>query len=204
MRSIFVSIALLCFFTTQSFAEETTSKPEAEYAFLLGGSAFGPSGSFVYNSSKKTSWAFSLGGTPDLDIELEIEDESYEVTSESSWLGVFVNHRPFEKASWLRLVAGLGVGRIDNFIQRKSGGFLEDQYEAVYKESPFGYLGLGFGMKPVKGFIWGVDIGWLQTSGPEVRGLTNDATEGRIDAIKHSFWFGSALPNVQFSVGYGF
>ena len=120
MRSIYVSIALLCFFTTQGIAEDTTSKPEAEYAFLFGGSAFGPSGSFVYHSSQKTSWAFSLGGNPDLDIKLDIEDDSYEVISESSWVGAFVNHRPFEQASWIRLVAGLGVGRIDNTIKRKS------------------------------------------------------------------------------------
>ena len=195
--------------TTVAVADETevnTSSNFAEYAVLAGVSPLGGfSGSFAHHASEKTSWVFSFGGTPDLNIEVDMDGDTYSVFNVSSWVGFFVNHRPFVNADWFRLVAGLGVGTIENRIERlEPNGFATDeQYEANYHENPVGYLGIGFGMKPVEGFIWAVDIGWLQTSGPEVRGV-HAATADGIEAIENSWMFGSVLPSLQLSLGYGF
>ena len=75
--------------------------------------------------------------------------------------------------------------------------------QLVYSENPVGYLGLGFGTEAKKGFLWGFDIGVLQTGGATVvktGGMGADQTA----EIKDSWMFGTILPNVEFSLGWGF
>ena len=67
-----------------------------------------------------------------------------------------------------------------------------------------GYLGVGFGQRPVKGFLYGLDLGWLQTAGPNVFQTKGDANAKAVDAISESMWFGNGLPNAQVTLGWGF
>ena len=207
MKVFLMSIAFLCVCVAFGNAEEKRTQQDsdvAEYAVLAGASPFGFSGTFAHHSSEKTSWLFSFGGVPDLDFILDTVGEKYRVTSQSSWAGVFINHRPFETASWLRLVAGLGVGRIENSLTREVDGVGADQYEANYRSNPVMYFGAGFGLKPVKGFVWALDIGWLQTAGPEITKTSDDLESDRSFELRTSSFLGAVLPNVQLSLGYGF
>ena len=92
----------------------------------------------------------------------------------------------------------VGIVRIENELDDGNG----NTYRADYKENPVGYLGVGFGTTAVKGLFWGVDIGWLQTAGPNVRMTAGDGADA--EAIADHMFYGSALPNVQLSLGWGF
>ena len=166
----------------------------------MGGSPFGGSLSFAYNESPKTSWLFAVGGLPGLELKQEIEGTKYTVNGSSSWVGCFLNHRPLANADWFRLVAGIGIGNIKNELEDESG----NHYRADYTENPVGYLGLGFGARPVKGFDIGLDIGWLQTAGPVVSQTAGDANADAVEDISGHFLFGSVLPNVQVTASWGF
>ena len=126
----------------------------------------------------------------------DIGGNKYDIESSSSWVGAFIAHRPIDSAEWFRLMAGIGIGNIENEITAEDGAV----YHANYTENPVGYLGIGFGADTKKGFQWAFDLGWLQTAGPQVTGP--DAAV--IDDIKDNWMFGNALPNIQLSLGYGF
>ena len=149
MLRLVTSLIAVTFFVSQpAFAEEAGDSNFAEYSISVGGSPFGGSLSFAYNESPKTSWLFAVGGLPGLELEQEIEGTKYTVNGSSSWVGCFLNHRPLANADWFRLVAGIGIGNIKNELEDDSG----NHYRADYTENPVGYLGLGFGARPVKGF----------------------------------------------------
>jgi hypothetical protein len=196
---------VLCLVTASLFAiqpvmaEEATDSNFADYTVLLGGSPFGGSLTFAVNQSKKTTYNFTLGGAPSGLVELtdqEIGDNKYDIAGSSSWVGAFINHRPIDGVEWFRVSAGIGIGNIENEITAEDGSV----YSANYTENPVGYLGIGFGADTDKGFQWAVDLGWLQTAGPMVMGP--DAAV--VEDIQDHWMFGKALPNIQFSVGYGF
>ena len=129
----------------------------AQYGINVGVSPFGGSLNFGYNSSEKNTINIAIGGLPGMEMDLEIDGKDYTVEGSSAWVGAFVNHRPCDN-DWFRFVFGLGIGSISNELTDKSGNV----YEANYTENPVGYLGLGFGQRPVKGFVYGLDVGWLQ------------------------------------------
>ena len=172
----------------------------AQYGVSLGGSPFGGSASFIYNVNKKTSYLFTFGGAAGGSLDLEIGGNDYTVKSSSAWTGVFLNHRPIDSAEWFRLVAGLGVGSIENELEGESGKV----FQADYNENPVGYSGLGFGFDTSKGFQWGVDIGLLFTSGSEVRQVAGDVDVAATEDIADFFLFGNVLPNFQLTLGWGF
>ena len=171
----------------------------AQYSVSMSGSPFGGSFNFGYNASEKTTYLFSLGGLPGLEMDQEIGGTDYTVDSSSAWMGAFIQHRPFEGAKWFRLAAGLGIGSIENELKDDAG----NTFVADYNENPVGYTGIGFGYEPVAGFIWGVDIGMLFTSGSEVRLIEGDDVGAVADIADH-FLFGNILPNIQVSLGWGF
>ena len=174
----------------------------ARYNVNLAGSLFGPSANFGYNVSKKTMFVFAMGMfSGDAPIKPEIGGTEYSMNGSASWMGFFVNHRPVKTAPWFRLVAGLGIGNIDNELDDGDG----NTYSVVYSENPVGYLGIGFGTEAKKGFLWGFDIGVLQTGGATVIQTQTDGTSlDQTAEIKDSWMFGTLLPNVQFSLGWGF
>lgn len=199
-------LAISLLFQFSAFAEHHEAAKDsnfAKYSVSLNGSAFGPSGSFQYNVSKKTSYVFSMGifsgAAP---FEPEVNGITYSVDGSTNWMGGFVNHRPIDGAEWFRLVAGIGIGNIQNDIKDDAG----NEYKVSYNDNPVGYIGIGFGAEAKKGFIWGFDLGVLHTARPiitKVPGtgdmMTNERTE-----LEDSFFFGGLLPNIQLSLGWGF
>ena len=197
------AITLLLTFTLvqPALAEEPPGDDFAQYGVQLGFSPFGGSLNFNYNTSPKTSYFAAIGGLPGAELELDdVGGTDYTVQSASSWVGFFVQHRPFEAADWFRFVVGLGIGSIDNELEDADGNV----FQANYNDNPVGYLGVGFGARPVKGFSVGLDIGWLQTSGPEVSQVAGTPDADALESIEDHMFFGNVLPNAQVTVGWGF
>jgi hypothetical protein len=200
LRLIVASLATTALLTSPALADEPTDANFAQYGVHIGGSPFGGSLNFNYNVSKKTSYFAVLGGLPGGEMELEVDATNYTVTTDSSWVGFFVHHRPFETADWFRFVAGVGIGSIENELVDADG----NTFVALYKENPVGYIGIGFGAQPAKGFTYGFDLGWLQTAGPVV-GQTSGTPDGdAVESITDHLFFGTALPNAQVTLGWGF
>ena len=150
----------------------------------------------VLPTARPVGW--SLWAAPlRLELEMEIEDETYKVKGKSAWTGFFINHRPL-KAEWFRLVAGIGFGHIENNLKDDKG----NHYRVNYTENPVGYVGIGFGNDTKKGFKVGFDFGLLYTGGATVTNVTdNDAATEDI----RDFWlFGTVLPNAQLTLGYNY
>jgi hypothetical protein len=118
----------------------------------------------------------------------------------STWTGFLLNHRPLEDFQGFRVVGGGGVGRL-------GGSFtgIDDGYNYfVNGHGPFAYMGIGLGSKPVKGFQWGIDIGWLRAPGFDVisDGVDAVAAAHAMELAKqnHTAPF---FPNAQISVSWG-
>ena len=200
MRHILVlALVALMGVAPNALAEEASDSDFANYSMSVGFSPFGGSVNFSVNPSRKTSYFTALGGLPAGELEMEIDGTDYTVTSASSWMGFFVQHRPFESAEWFRLVVGLGIGSIENDLEDKDG----NKFVADYNENPVGYVGVGFGARNLKGFQAGFDIGWLQTAGPDIAQVEGDSPEA-VESISEHVLFGNALPNFQLTLGWGF
>ena len=194
-----LTIAALSAFVSQPVSAEDDF---ANYAVNLGISPFGVSFNASLNASQKTTYTASIGGAPtgNAPFTPTVDDVEYELEVGSSWTGVFINHRPFESASWFRVNTGIGFGRITQSLDDGNG----NTYTANYTENPVGYFGVGAGLRPVQGFQAGIDIGLLHTGGPAVvrtGGDGDDATQ----ALANDFLIGTpTLPNLQISLGWGF
>ena len=178
-----------------ALAAENENSDFSHYSLSTSVNPFGGSLNFGVNTSEKTTWLFSFGGFSDeAPLKPKIDDVEYTIDNGATWVGFFVNHRPVASASWFRVIAGLGIGSITNDVSDADG----NTYTANYKENPVGYLGIGFGAEAKKGFMWGVDLGILQTAGPMI--MKSSASEKLAD----DYMFGTILPNIQFSLGWGF
>ena len=208
MLRILTAICLASMFISQTaLAEESKGKSKdsdfARYSVNLSASLFGPAANFGYNLNRKTTFVFGMGGfSGDAPIEPKIGDKTYKMSGDASWVGFFVNHRPIKDAKWFRVVAGLGIGNIENDLEDTAD--VNKTYKVVYNENPVGYLGVGFGVEAKKGFLWGVDIGFLQTGGAAITQTGTASSAETIDEFKDNWMFGSVLPNFQFSLGWGF
>ena len=71
--------------------------------------------------------------------------------------------------------AGVGIGGIQGTVTSEIPIHEEeyDTYDVRYQNNPVGYLGVGFGSKPVKGIQVGFDLGILTTAGPTVTRTTD-------------------------------
>jgi hypothetical protein len=67
---------------------------------------------------------------------------------------------------------------------------------------PFQSMGVGYGLKPVKGFQWGVDVGLLRVPGftTQTDG-DNAAAVMDLTIVNHELPF---FPNAQITVAWGF
>ena len=205
MLRILLATLLTLLSFSYSFADnhpaEKNSEDFARYNANLAASLFGPSANFGYNTSKKTMFVFALGMfSGNAPFDPEIDGTSYKMSGSASWMGFFLNHRPIETAPWFRLVAGFGIGNIENDLEDDAG----NTYAVKYQENPVGYMGLGFGTEAKKGFLWGVDFGILQTNGSVVRKTGGMSADDKSEQIGDNVLFGSVLPNFQFSLGWGF
>lgn len=180
-----------------SFAQEESSD-FAEYGVGLGISPFGPSLNLTHNLSEKTSLFVGIGAfSGDNPVSPEISGVTFDATGETNWVGFFINHRPFDDADWFRINTGIGIGGIEGTLTDQADA--NHTYNVRYQNNPVGYLGVGFGAKPVKGIQVGFDIGLLHTGGPNITGTGDLAGD-----IGDTFGFGRVLPNFQLSVSYGF
>jgi len=196
MKKIIIIILSVVLFKV-NYAQE---KEFAEYGISGALSPFGISLSMSYNKSKKTSLIVSLGGLPESNslITPKINNiNEYEMSSKSSWMGVFVNHRPFNELEWIRVNFGIAIGAIENTLVEPPGG---GEYIVLYDNPPSGYLGLGLGQQVKKGLVFGVDFGLLYGPGPTISG----PDDNKIESISNSPLAAKVLPNIQFSLGFNF
>lgn len=190
-------------FSVDCQAQEDDAKETATYGVSVGISPFGPSLGFSHNLSEKTTVQVSLGGfSGDNPVDQEIGGATFAGTGETNWMGIFLNHRPFEDYDWIRFNVGIGIGGIEATLTDVNDA--NHTYDVRYGDNPVGYVGIGFGSRPVEGVTVGFDIGGLHTSGAVITstGSTTNATV--MDEIPNTFGYGRVLPNLQLSVGYGF
>jgi len=199
MTRTFLTIAALSALASQP---ANAADNFAEYGVNIGLSPFGAAFNASYNPSKKTTFTATMGGAPEgkAPFKPTVEDVEYELEASSSWMGFFINHRPFKDADWFRFNTGIGIGRIMQTLEDGDG----NTYTANYTENPVGYFGVGFGLRPVKGFQYGLDLGLLHTGGPTVVKTGGDGADASED-LAADFLVGTpTMPNLQLSVGWGF
>ena len=201
MIRIITALFVAALISQPALADDSKDKNFAQYSVTGAFSLFGPAGSFGYNASRKTSYVFAGGVfSGEAPMKIDIDGNEFTADGSASWMGVFVNHRPIDSAEWFRLVAGLGIGNIDNDLKDDAGNV----YNITYNENPVAYLGLGFGVEAKKGFLWGFDLGLLQTAGPTITRTAAGTGDDQTEAIGDHWMFGTIQFNVQLSLGWGF
>ena len=190
-------------FTLGSDAQEDGAKETATYGVSVGISPFGPSLGFSHNLSEKTTVQVGVGAfSGDNPADLEIGGSTFSGTGETNWMGIFLNHRPFEDFDWIRFNVGIGIGGIESTLTDVNDP--NHTYDVRYGDNPVGYVGIGFGSRPVEGVTVGFDIGGLHTSGAVITSTGTTDNEDVLKEIPNTLGYGRVLPNLQLSVGYGF
>ena len=77
-------------------------------------------------------------------------------------------------------------------------------YSANYTENPVGYVGVGAGLRPVKGFQIGFDLGLLHTGGPSIEKVAGNGRDASRALSEDPFVGAATLPNVQLTMGWAF
>jgi hypothetical protein len=182
-----------------AFSQPAVAGDVAQYGVGIGLSPFGGSLNFAYHTSKKTTAFVTLGGAPSMEapMKMNVDDTEYTQTGGSSWVGAFINHRPFKDANWFRFNTGIGIGNIAGELEDDAGNV----YTVEYSENPVGYIGVGVGSSAMKGMTVGFDLGWLQTGGPDITKVAGKGAD-KSDDIDGTMGAGNVLPNLQLSVGY--
>ena len=195
MFRILTTVLALGALSTPALADD-----HAEYGASLGFSPFGGSVSLGWHTTASTTFFATFGGAPEGEAPFKIDVDGTEYTQKggSSWMGIFMNHRPFDDSQWFRFSTGIGIGGIYGELSDGNG----NKYDVEYKENPVGYMGVGFGNGTSEGITFGFDLGALYGSGPEITVAEGNGND--LEGIEDSSWFGNVLPNLQFSVGYNF
>ena len=117
-------------------------------------------------------------------------------TFQGSWTGVVLNHRPFENFDAFRVYVGAGVVRLGGNLE----GLDDGHRYFINGHGPFQSMGVGYGLKPVKGFQWGVDVGLLRVPGftTQTDG-DNAAAVMDLTIVNHVLPF---FPNAQITVAW--
>ena len=206
MKKIFSILAATVLFVATSSttqAQDEGAKEFAAYSAGLGISPFGPSLNFSHNLSEKTTVNVGIGAfSGDNPVAQEIGGVYIRWNRATNWMGVFLNHRPFADYDWIRFNVGIGIGGIEGTLTDQADA--NHTYSILYDNNPVGYVGVGFGSRPVKGFTVGFDIGGLHTSGGDVTATGTAMNQAVMDEIPNTLGYGRVLPNLQLSVNYGF
>ena len=143
MLRILTTLAAIGAVSTPALADD-----HADYGVNFGFSPFGGSVGLIYNHTASTSFNVAFGGAPasDAPFKLDIDGTEYTQNGGSSWMGFFLNHRPFEDSQWFRINTGIGIGGIEGTLTNDAG----DEYAVEYNENPVGYIGVGFETEPLK------------------------------------------------------
>jgi len=190
-------------FATNVQAQDDGEKEFAAYGVGVGISPFGPYLGFSHNRSEKTKDQVGVEAfAGDKPLDQEIGGVTFSGTAETNWMGVFLNHRPFEAYDWFRFNVGFGIGGIEGTLQDVENE--NHSYNIRYGDNPVGYVGVGFGSRPVKGVTVGFDIGGLHTSGGVITATGSHTDAVVIDEIPNTIGYGRVLPNLQLTVNYGF
>jgi hypothetical protein len=205
MKTLYISFAVLltALFSLDAQAQDDSTKEMAEYNVSVGISPFGPSLGFSHHLSAKTTVQVGFGAfSGDNPVDQEIGGATFAGDAETNWMGIFLNHRPIEEYDWIRLNVGIGIGGIEgNLIDVADANH---SYNIRYDNNPVGYVGIGFGARPVKGVNVGFDIGGLHTSGGDITATGTNINADVLEEIPNTLGYGRVLPNLQFTVGYGF
>lgn len=209
MKKILIYVVCMLISLPAILAQKT-EKEFASYGAGIGISPFGFGLNLTHNFNSKTSLNLGIGGAPETDVpDGFIPDDNalgdVEMwRSTSSWMGMFLTHRPFDNANWFCVNFGLGIGSIENDLEIHSDDGTHEEYSADYNENPVGYLGFAARTGNVKGIQFGFELGALYTSGGEVMPVhgTSDNHE-RMEAIEDNL-VPSLLPNIQLTISYGF
>lgn len=190
-------------FSVNCQAQGDDAKGTATYGVSVGISPFGPSLGFSHNLSAKTTIQVGLGAfSGDNPVDQDIAGATFSGTGETNWMGIFLNHRPFEEYDWIRFNVGIGIGGIEGTLTDVNDA--NHTYDIRYGDNPVGYVGIGFGSRPVEGVTVGFDIGGLHTSGAVISSTGTTVNAEVLDEIPNTLGYGRVLPNLQLSVGYGF
>lgn len=206
-KSILVIIMLAFPFVSNA---QNSEKEFAQYGVSVGVSPFGMGANFNYNFNEKTTLSIGLGFAPEGEVPGALAPEvdalgDYTWESKTQWMGMFVNHRPFESINWFTVNAGIGIGYIENHIHighellPEGHAETDAEYHANYSENPVGYFGFAARTPNHKGLQFGFDFGLLHTGGPVISGMD----QSKVTAIKDNL-APNVLPNFQISIGYGF
>ena len=118
---------------------------------------------------------------------------------DGSWAAVGANYRPIKNFDAFRIVAAYGVGSLRGKITNQATGvkYICDG------GGPWMFTGIGLGNRPVKGLRLGVDVGLIETGGWKVTTRTiNDQTI--VNTYRLIDVLPRRLPNLQFTMGWGF
>ena len=196
---------LITVFTITLVNAQNKTKEFANYSVGVSVSPFGGSLGVGYNLSSKTTFQAAIGGfNGSAPISPKYAGNDFDVESSSSWVGMFINHRPFEDSDWFRLGTGFGVGKIQNELTNSNNA--SDIYHANYGGNIVAYVGVGVGSRPVKGLQFGFDLGVLSTGGPSVFADRDNSSPNNtvLNEIEDDSFFGSLLPNAQLNISWGF
>ena len=154
-----------------------------------------------YGQAVEADWTTDDAYYPANDPADAIQGYTGTTFQSSSWTGFLLNYRPLENFDAFRVAGGMGVGRLGGTLEG-----IDDGHEYfINGHGPFAYMGVGYGLKPVKGFQWGVDIGWLRAPGftVETDGIDAAAAAARMELVKRNHEL-SFFPNAQITVAWGF
>lgn len=199
-------------FSQSKFAFWKKDREYAKNSFAINTSGPIPGFGFSFNHqlNKQTTISAFYGESEGFEIEQSdpvsfgegnTESSYYgNIMNNSNWCGLQINYRPFENLEGLRLGFGAGVGKLQGALTDSLGG----NYR-VRASGPFTYMGIGYGLRPVKGLQLGIDIGWLTAPTFEV---STDGSHNEADKLRHGlesdindFTF---IPNLQLTLGWGF
>lgn len=191
-----------------SFSFWKKDREYAENAFSINTSGPVPGVGFSFDRqlSKKATLTVFYGEPIDAveitaDSPLEVEGVNYtgEIADESSsWVGFNLSFRPIDALQGFRVAAGAGVGVLAGSLSDPDGNTYNGSFDGT-----FGYAGVGYGLRPVKGLRLGVDIGLIQTTQFDVvtDGQTMEAGSRAMTLTKE---FTGWIPNLQLTAGWGF
>ena len=168
-------LAIACAFASLGVFAQDAAPEFADYSAGLAISPFGPSINLTYNVDDKNSISAGFGFSPEVSAPDALLPDfettgGFSATGTSSWMGVFWRHRPLENQNF-GVNLGMAAGQIENTLTAGLPFHAGDDphtFSVNYTENPVMYMGLSYGLKPVKGLQVGVDIGMLSTGGASV------------------------------------